>query len=308
MNTLKFEKLLVCLDLTEMDDYLMRYARFLADTFQSTVVKFIHVMDSYEYPEELSELFSDDKVNSLKESITEDLSERMNALFDGSAVQPELVLEEGHTIEHIVRHADKNKIDLTVLGKKIDFEGKGGVGKKIIGLIPGTVLLVTETSPLHFNKILVRTNFAQPSVVALQAAAYLKEQGAAESYELHHVYKLPYNYFPVVDSKNMQKVKARLSPVIEKSYRRFIEKFKVSTDIPFAFSVNAKGDEAQSIYDYAKKNSFDLVISGTSMKSSFAMLITDSVSEKLADEDKNVPLMIVKDQKKFTSFFSALFN
>lgn len=308
MNILKFDKLLVCLDLTEMDDYLIRYARFLADTFQSSSVSFIHVMDSYEYPEELSELFSDDKVNALKESIAVDFYDKFSAYFESSTITPELILEEGHTVEHIVRYAEKNKTDLTVLGKKIDFEGKGGVGKKIIGLIPGTVLLVTENSPLGFKKLLVRTNFAQPSVVALNAAAYIKEKSGAESYELHHVYKLPYNYFPVVDSKSMQKIKTRLTPLIEKSYLKFLSKYKVSDEIPFHFSVNAKGDEAQSIYDYAKKNNFDLVISGTSVKSSLATLITDSVSEKLADEDKNIPLMVVKDQKKHLNFLSALFD
>ncbi len=308
MTPFNFNKLLVCLDLTEMDEYLMRYARLLTDKFSSEAVVFMHVMDSYEYPEELSELFSDEKVNSLKELIAGEVTEKMLKSFDGSSVMPEFVLEEGHTVEHIVRYADKNKIDLTLLGKKIDFEGKGGVGKKIIGLIPGTVLLVTETSPLHFDKLLVRTNFAQPSVVALGAAAYIQEKCNSQGYELHHVYKLPYNYFPVQDATARQRIRSRLAPSIEKSYRKFIDKYKLSPDIPFYFSVNTLGDEAQAIYDYAKKNNIDLVISGTSLKSNLATLIADSVSEKLADVDKDIPLMVVKDQKKITNFLKALFD
>jgi K+-sensing histidine kinase KdpD len=164
MTPFNFNKLLVCLDLTEMDDYLMRYARFITDKFSSETVVFMHVMDSYEYPEELSELFSDEKVNSLKELIAGEVTEKMLKSFGGSSA------------------------------------------------------------------------------------------------------------------------------------------------IPFQYSVNAQGDEAQAIYDYAKKNSIDLVISGTSLKSNFATLIADSISEKLADVDKDIPLMVVKDQKKITNFLKALFD
>ncbi|MDD4226343.1 MAG: universal stress protein [Mariniphaga sp.] len=304
----KFEKLLVCLDLTDMDDYLIRYANYLVNTFQAKSVKFIHVMDNYEFPEDLSEAFEDDDERSLEELFLEEVNEKVEKHFEGrNGIKPEVVVEEGHTVERIVKFASKNSIDLALLGKKIDYEGKGGVVTKIIGLIPSSVLLITESTPYEYKKIMVHTRFEKPSAVAYQAAAYFKEHTRAVI-EFHHVYKLPYNYFPVQKPKEMKKLRVRFEPHISKRYSKFLKKFKLPSDTPFQFSINVKGDEAQSIYSYAQKNKIDLVVTGTRVKSHLANLIMDSTSEKLAGVDKDVPVLIVKDVKEFVGFFKALFE
>ncbi|MDD4426407.1 MAG: universal stress protein, partial [Mariniphaga sp.] len=97
-------------------------------------------------------------------------------------------------------------------------------------------------------------------------------------------------------------------PHISKRYSKFLKKFKLPSDTPFQFSINVKGDEAQSIYSYAQKNKIDLVVTGTRVKSHLANLIMDSTSEKLAGVDKDVPVLIVKDVKEFVGFFKALFE
>jgi nucleotide-binding universal stress UspA family protein len=304
----KFENILVCLDLTDMDDYLIRYADFLVESFKPAAVTFIHVMDNYEFPEELADAFSDDQDKPLKEILLEEIHEKVDKNYQSTSSLPaNVVIEEGHTVERIVKYAQKNRIDLALMGKKIDYEGQGGVVKKIIGLIPSSVLLVSETSHHYIKKMMVRTNFAQPSVIAFQAANYIKEQTDAEI-EFHHVYKLPYNYFPVQEPKEIKKLRTRLAPHIEKSFQKFREKYKISDEIPFEFSVNVKGNEAQAMYDYALKNKIDLVITGTRLKSHLANLILDSTSEKLASFEKNIPVLIVKDLKQFVGFFKALFD
>ena len=303
----KLENIIVCLDLTDMDESLIGYANFVVSIFKPKSLTFIHVMDTYEIPDELAESFAD--LNKpLEEIILEEIKGKVESEYTQSAaLTPDIVLETGATTEKIVQFARKNKTDLAIMGKKVGFIGEGGVVKNIVGLIPASVLLVSETSPHHIGKILVRTNFARPSVVAYNMAGLVSEY-TQSSVEFHHVYKLPYNYFPEQTALAAHKVKVQLESYIDKQYNKFIKKYKLPQGVPFEFSVDLKGDEAQSIYNYAVRNRVDLVVTGTRLKSQLANVIMDSTSEKLAGVEKNIPVLIVKDIKDSVGFLKALFD
>ncbi|MFW5663708.1 MAG: universal stress protein [bacterium] len=303
----KFDNLLFCLDLTEMDESLIGYANFMVETFNPSSVTFIHVMDTYEIPEEITGTITDSD-RPLKELLKEEVEEKVQEHYKHTdKLKPNVVMEEGLTVEKIVKYARNHKTDLAVMGKKIGYVGEGGVVKKIIGLIPSAVLLISETSHYQFSRIMVRTNFGSPSVIALQMARYLQDITGA-GVEFHHVYKLPYNYFPEQTAQAAQKLKKQLEPYMSKQYNKFVKKYKLPADIPFDYTVDVKGDEAQSLYNYAVRNQVDLVITGTRLKSQLANIIMDSTSEKLAGVEKNVPVLIVKDVKEFVGFFKALFE
>ena len=53
------DRLLVALDLTEMDDTLIRYTSFIAKLFKADKVYFFHVADSYDLPEEVRKNYPD---------------------------------------------------------------------------------------------------------------------------------------------------------------------------------------------------------------------------------------------------------
>ena len=304
----KFNNILVCLDLTEMDESLIGYANFLVDTFKPSSLTFIHVMDTYEIPEEIMSEADESEEKPLKDILHEEIKEKVDEYYKcEEQLRPNVVMEEGHTVERIVKYAQKSKTDLALMGKKVGYVGEGGVVKKIIGLIPASVLLISETSHYKYTKIMVRTNFANPSVVAYKMAKYIQNITDA-TIEFHNVYKLPYNYFPEQSSAAATKIKNRLKPYMEKKYEKFIKKYALPSDVSFDYSVDVKGDEAQSLYNYAVRNQVDLVVSGTKLKSQLANIIMDSTSEKLAGVEKNIPILIVKDIKEFVGFFKALFE
>lgn len=303
----KFENILFCLDLTDMDEFLIKYANYVAQTFQPKSITFIHVMDIYEIPEELSDSFAYPE-KPLKELLMDEIREKVDSTYTHhDTIKPKIVLEEGVTTEKIVQYARNQKTDLAIMGKKIGYAGEGGVVKNIIGLIPSAVLLISETTPHEMDKILVRTNFARPSVVAYNAAEALRKFTNA-TIEFHHVYKLPYNYFPEQTTRALEKLKKQLGPYMDKEYKKFVQKYKLPQSIDFDYSADLKGDEAQSLYNYALRNEVRLIITGTRLKSQLANVIMDSVSAKLAGVEKNIPVMIVKDVKKSVGFLKALFD
>lgn len=303
----KIDKLLICLDLTDMDESLIKYANFAVDIFKPQKLAFIHVMDAIDIPDELTTTFAE-MDEPLDQIIMEEIEEKLATHFKPAHdVQHEIVLETGLTTEKIVQYARKHKTDLAILGKKIGFAGHGGVVKNIIGLIPASVLLISETTQHQINNILVRTNFARPSVLAYQMAAQLAGETGAEV-AFHHVYRFPYNRYPGQTGVDQKKLKEKLDPYLGKEYEKFIRKHNVDKDVPFSYSVDMQGDEAQSLYNHAIKWGADLVITGSRLKSKLANIILDSTSEKLAGAGKNIPVLIVKDTRESVGLLKALFD
>src|SRR5690554_2487454 len=206
----QLEHILICMDLSEMDDILIRYGNFLVEKFKPRSVTFLHVIKSYEIPAEMIAEFP--HLNQpLSEIVREELQEKIDAQFNPRANTETFVeVSEGSTTDNIVRFARAKNIPFALMGKKIGYEGQGGIVRKVIGIIPSSVLLISETTHPQFENILVRMDFSKMSLLALKLALSLKKNFGAQI-SCHHVYKLPLKYFPAgtpaEDKKLMSQVK-----------------------------------------------------------------------------------------------------
>ncbi len=303
----KFNNIIICLDLTEMDEVLIKYANYIVQTFNPQKITFIHVMKPYNIPAELAGSFPDVD-RPIHEIIKEDITDKIEACFEKrNDVTYEIILERGATTEKIIQYARKNNTDITVLGKKVGYSGEGGVTRKVVGLVPSSVLLISETTQHKNEKIMIRMDFSKTSAIAIRMAKVISGYTGAELL-CHYVYKLPVNYFPQQSSHAIEKFKKKLGKWVDKEYKRFLEKEKLEDTIPCSYSIDMEGEEAQIFYNQAIKEEVDLVLIGSMIKSPLANIIMDSTTEKLTAVDKNMPIMIVKDQKQSIGFLKALFD
>ncbi len=303
----KFDNVLICLDLTEMDHFLISYSNFIIRTFKPGKVVFIHVMETYDIPVEIMESL-DDSGGDLEDAVREELDERIESgLSFRGETEISLVIEKGMTTEKIVQFNRKNKIDLTVFGKKVGYVGEGSVARKIVGLVPSSVLVINETSQPKISKILVRMDFSKMAHTTLLMAKSLSVYTGA-LVECHHVYKLPLNYFPKQTPENIKKLKIQLGQLVDKEYSKFVTRMKVADPPPISYSLEIQSDESQLLYNHAIKNNFDLILTGTKIKSPLANLILDSTSEKLVGSEKSIPVMVVKDLGKSVGILKAIFD
>ncbi len=303
----KFEKILICLDLTEMDYFLINYSNYLIKTFSPKKLVFIHVMETYDLPDEITDAL-DESGGNLEEIVSSELEERINmGLSVKSETDVTFTVETGLTTEKLLHYTRKNKFDLAVFGKKIGYSGQGSVARKVVGMLPSSVLVISETSRNDFKKILVRMDFSSMSASTLMMAQSIANYTGA-NIECHHVYKLPLNYYSRQTPENLKKMKNQLTHVVIKEYEKFNRKNKITNPPPLTYSLDVKADEAQLLYNHAIKNSFDLIITGTKIKSPLASLILDSTSEKLVGGDKSLPVMVVKDHKKSVGILKAIFD
>ncbi len=302
-----FGNILVCLDLTEMDEALIKYAGFLASIFKPAEITFIHVMESNEIPEEIADAFPD-LGKPLSEIVDEEIKEKVEEnLGQVNDVKVNVVLDNGLPTEQIIQYARKRRIDLAIIGKKIGYVGEGGVARRIVGLIPSSVLLVSETSPHQISKVLVRMDFSKTSLIALKTAKDISGVSGA-GLECHHVYKLPLGYSPKNTPGEVKKLKSRLGQYVDNEFRAFMKKNKLDLDIPCSFSMDIQGDEAHMVYSHAIKTGADLIVSGSRIKSQLANVMLDSTSEKLAGANKSIPVLVVKDMKESIGFLKSLFD
>lgn len=298
---------LVTLDLSDMDDSLIRYANFLVDKIKPDSITFLHVLRPYEISKELIEAFPhlDEPIADI---IQKGLKEKIDELFTPqNDLETTVKVQEGYPTETIVKFTQKNNITLTLMGKKMGYEGRGSIVRKVLGIIPSSVMLVSETAHRKIENILVRMDFSKMSEMALKMALRMKELTGSEV-SCHHVHKLPLNYFPQSRPEEDKRLQQHVEKHSKKEFQKFMKRFKYDAEeIPFSYSLDVENEEAHLLYNRALTIGADMILIGSKIKSELADIIIDSTSEKLASPDKNIPVFIVKDRKQTMGFLKALF-
>ena len=109
----KFNNILVALDLSDIDNTLIDYASYLADTLNLKKVYFVHNIKTYE----ISSLFEEQlKDINLDEVIGDELNEKVESRFNGKAEWEVLISEDPYTESLINYITNKYYIDLVVMG------------------------------------------------------------------------------------------------------------------------------------------------------------------------------------------------
>jgi len=304
----KTDNILVCLDLTEMDEFLIRYAGFIADEMSPKKITFFHALHSLDLPGEIMEEFPDlDK--PITELVKDDLEEKVKQLYKPESNIPYAVdVEDGNTSEVVLQYTKKNKIDLTVLGKKVGYHGGGRMPRRIMPLTPSSVLLVSESAQPRINHILVRNNFTRIDEIALNTAINMAERAGARV-TCHHAFRLPLNHFPLQSSEKQSRITDKMKKHATQEYQRFMKKLNLDAEkIPCTHVYDRNGNEAQLLYHHALRNNADLVMIGSKIKSDLASVILDRTTEDMTEVEKNIPVLIVKDRKETLGFLEALFD
>jgi len=303
-----FDHILVCLDLSEMDDALIRYANYIVSKFKPKSITFLHVMKSYDIPPEMLDAFPHlDK--PLTEVVENELQEKIEELFLLSEETRTIVkVTEGVTTDTIVKYTREHNITFTIMGKKLGYKGQGGIVRKVTGIIPSSVLLISETTYPHLEHLLVRMDFSKMSSQALKMALKIKEITDAQI-SCHHAFKLPLTYFPQSSPEKDKKLVDYAAKHSKKEFDKFLKKNKLpGEEIDFTSSLDPENNEADILYRHALTSGADIIIIGSKIKSELADIILDSTSEKLATAEKNIPVLIIKDRKQTIGFLKALFK
>jgi nucleotide-binding universal stress UspA family protein len=289
--------IMVCLDLTEMDEILIRYVSFFSEKMKAHVenVYFVHNI-RFDYPDEANEII-ENLDRPLEELIHETITDKVKEHFDenASGTKTEVLVEEHHSTPHILaKLAKQNDIHLTITGKKNAYRGSGLVAEKLLGLndFKTPLLLVPEIAHHSMQNLLVPTDFSKSSWRSLETGIFLqKELEAALS--CVHVFSVPQHYFPYIPVEDME---ASMRQDAEREWKKFDKELKKIDlhDVKCRFVPGGNKSTADAIYNHALRHSKDLIIISNKGRGALTSFIIGSVAIRLIQHDLHIPLMVTK--------------
>lgn len=304
---IQFQRLLVALDLTEMDEILIRYVSELSQQLGIEKIYFMHVVKSLELSEEIRKKYPE-LLAPVDETCKKQIQTELDEYFPKDAdVAYEIDVVEGNASEIILKWAKVKTVDLVVLGKKSDLKGSGVRAQKIAKLVHCPVVFVPEVLPRQLEKIVVPIDFSNDSKLALSVAKTVAEKHDGAEIICLNVYSVPTGYH--YSGKSYEEFAGIMKENAKKDYQSFIEKIKEfdTQDIRGAYVLNeGSKDIDEEIYHFALNERADAILIGSRGKTSAAHLLLGSTAEKLLHFNYQIPLFVVKDKNKNIGFLEAL--
>ncbi len=291
-----YKNLLICLDLTEMDSVLLRYARFLVQELPEVEhVYFMHNI-RFDFPEEAKALMAE-LDQPLPDLIREELEEQVLLNFlSGQEDAPgwDILIENGESTAHTIADVvDKYDTQLTLFGKKLTYRGSGQVPEKLLRQpkFKCDLLILPETAPHRLSKILVPIDFSKASQRALNKAWKLAQTEGA-SIVSQHVYYVPNHYFPFIPVQGFRKS-------IESDARREYERYKKNLPrelqaVGCEFTYARDRTRAQTIYDFAISRNKDLIVMGSRGRNPIPTVLLGSTALQVLQFDFHIPILVVR--------------
>jgi nucleotide-binding universal stress UspA family protein len=300
------QRILISLDLTDMDFVLLRYASFLARTLRPAKVIFMHAVEIDPHQHSLRDVLPDWDM-PLEDIIQEEIQQRVEEYFEApKSVGTDIHILAGDATLDILKWASNEKVDLIVMGKKTRFRGSGIYGGKIVRLSHTGVMFVPENARTDIKKILVPIDFSPYSAMALRHALNLADHMNA-TVSCQHVYQLPVSYFPVI--RDQAKVRTEAEKEADREYRRFLKPLSLtSAQVPCHYSIEDGQGIPHHIHTHAIRLQPDLIVVGSKGRTDAAALLLGSVAERLIQDDQQIPVVVLKNKERTKNLLDLLLN
>jgi len=296
MNHIKtINKLLVCLDLTDIDSSLIQYASFLSQKLDIEKVIFFHAIQAYDLPDKTHTNFPDLN-SSLSSTIQEEIDSVVSHHFKRKKKTEVITkIEDEDAANVILDFIEKEDIDLTLIGQKYGEDREGRYGHKIATTAKSDLMFIPEQPTPSIDKILTAIDFSRDSEKAFKRALDISDKTSAKV-SCYYIFDLSKSYFPGSTNRTSSSIKHEF----EKKFKKFLKKFDLTpNDIDGDFELNDKlRSMAEKLYIKAKTIDADMAIIGAKGKTSTVTSLLGNVTETLRKMEKSIPIMIIKNQEK----------
>lgn len=282
------KNVLVGLDLSSIDEQLIKYSSFFSELAEVEKVYFVHNIKRYEISEILEKELED---IDLEELITEELKETIDKNFTADVEWQVLISDDPYTESLISYIVNKYSIDLLVLGNKNNESGSGILGFKLLRTIRCQFLWVPSCSNIKMDKIWIGTDFSSASKKCFSFSSYLETKKSIQI-EAVHVYSLPIHFSPYV---NNSKIEPKMNSYIDKKLDSFLKKVDYTGKVQKFKILGREANVASKLKKEAYKNNVDLLIVADKGSNTFSNLTLGSVTEDLFNRELKIPLLVVKD-------------
>jgi nucleotide-binding universal stress UspA family protein len=283
----EIKNILVALDLSDIDNTLIEYASFIAESLQVEKVYFVHNIKKYE----ISELFEEQlKDLNLDEIIGDELNEKVAEKFTSSVAWEVLISEDPYSESLINYIVDKYAIQLALIGNKNKFRGTGVVSGKLLRLLKCDILSIPKDTAPVISSIWAGTDFSNASKKVFKVAENLQKTTTAKVKAMH-IYNVPVQFSPYIPKEHLD---SKIENHLKEKYEKFIKKIAFDGALTSEIILGRDIGIAEKLISKAEVSGVDLILVGDKGRNTFSSLLVGSVTEELFNQDMEVPLWIVK--------------
>ncbi|MCK5702272.1 MAG: universal stress protein [Cyclobacteriaceae bacterium] len=301
----EIKRVLVALDLTEMDETLVQYVAMLSNNISLDKVYFFSVLKNLELPDAIAKKYPD-LVAPLDEATTKEIQYTVDeASGNQLKANYEITVTEGNRAEQILKWARIKEVDLIVLGRKSGLEGEGIVSGKVIKLAPCSVIMVPEVLPQSLKKIVIPIDFSVASKLAFEFSLNLYSNIPGLKITCLNIFDVPSGYS--VSGKSYEEFAEIMKHNAKESFDEFFSEYDTKgTEIETKFELDENGHIAKKIYQFSVKEKASAIVMGSKGRTQAAAVLIGSIAEKLIKLNAQLPLIVVKERRHNMGFLEAL--
>jgi nucleotide-binding universal stress UspA family protein len=303
------KRIVVGLDLSALDETIIKYAAFIAKNITADKIYFVHISRNLELPDEVLQKYPD-LIAPVDETIVKEIEESLKKHFEPDYIKDsiEIKVSEGNAFEKLLKWIKIKEADLVVMGlKKSKGKEEGLLPRKITNIAPCSVLLVPEEAEAKVAKISVPVDFSKYSNLAVSTAVFIANKIENCQIFCQHIYTVPTGYH--YTGKSYEDFAEIMKNNAAKHFETFHRKFRVSEEkLHCEFELDRNDNTSKAIHDLAIKHNSDLIVVGSRGRTGAASILLGSIAEKLINCDQKIPLLIVKRKGDNMTFLKALFE
>ena len=295
-----FQRVLVCLDLSDHDEILIRVCSRLVKEMGTEHIDFFHVVEHLELPSRLLEEYPDIAV-PVDESVSKFIEESI-AKSAPITVPYEIHVVEGNPTDRVLKWSNIKDVDLIVMGKKATDHGSGILPEKIVKVSNCSILLVPVAKRKTLEKILVPTDFSRNAKHALEYALRIGEIYNAEVV-CNHVYRVPTGYH--TSGKSYEEFAAIMEGHARKDFERWLKEYDLPK-VDCIYQLDKDHNHAKVSHQVALDSDFTMIVMGSLGRTGLASVLVGSNAMRMIKYEHKMPLLVVKEKGENMGLLQAL--
>lgn len=294
----QIKKIIVCLDQSEMDKTLVKFAAFIAKSNQSKKIYFTNIIRNLSIPKDVLAEFPN-LINNMVEERKSQMKQVVKEHLDPDLqLNTSFVVREGQLSKKILKLASEKSADIILVGKKTTIGGSGVVTQRLARRASCSLLIVPENSNPKVKRILVPSDFSDYSKDALEEAIEITEKNGGKSEIIcQNVFSVPSGYH--FTGKTYEEFGEIMLKHAEVNYKKFIRKIDTKGfKIKPLYTKDEDDDPVVDIINKAEEINANLIIIGAKGRTAATALFIGSLAERLIQVNNKAPLLVTRPKGK----------